>query len=267
MLRSLGLFSCIVSFFLSFPLSPSCASSSVLFLLPLSYPHSVEAPFPLIPTPQPTPRPENGLKDSEDARRRRQIRSRFRTIAKSLPWGLLVVSEDSTIIFASDLALSLLEEEGSGLSSKSGAFRVKRASVDRGMQDLIRLNALGAVPTRKDSDPNVVGVPDLDGRIRYAIRVLPFADEGQEESGLALVAIIDLKGQQQIKRSAAASIFQLSDREAEFAVLFSRGFRIKEIAVRMEVAVNTARVHLRNVFQKTGCSNQIELARRFALLP
>jgi DNA-binding CsgD family transcriptional regulator len=62
-------------------------------------------------------------------------------------------------------------------------------------------------------------------------------------------------------------VFRLSDREACFAELFAAGHRIDAIAERMGVTSNTARVHLRHVFAKTGCSSQIELARKLACIP
>jgi DNA-binding CsgD family transcriptional regulator len=62
-------------------------------------------------------------------------------------------------------------------------------------------------------------------------------------------------------------VFRLSVREAHFAELFAAGYRIDAIAQAMGVTPNTARVHLRHVFAKTGCSNQIELARKFACIP
>ena len=96
------------------------------------------------------------------------------------------------------------------------------------------------------------------------MRLVPFP---LEKSGVALLAVMDMLGSVQIMRTKAASIFGLSEREAELAELFSQGLRVQEIAVRMGVAVNTARVHLRNVFTKTGANSQIELARIFTMLP
>lgn len=210
-------------------------------------------------TDRPSPR-QNML---ANIRQRRQLRSQFSAIEKWLPWGLLIVNAKSEVIFASRRAKSALKE-GCGLMTMSGVFHADRACVDRGLRELIRLKITGAVPASESSAPNVIGVPDRNGRTRYAIRILPFDD--QKGGGLALIAIVDLTMQFQIERSAAATVFRLSDREAEFAELFSAGLRVNDIAGRMRVAVNTARVHLRNVLKKTGCGSQIELARTFALL-
>jgi DNA-binding CsgD family transcriptional regulator len=79
--------------------------------------------------------------------------------------------------------------------------------------------------------------------------------------------IADLASEIRVSRSAVARTFQLSTREAELAELFSTGLRVDAIAARMGISANTARIHLRNVFAKTGCANQVELARLFAHMP
>jgi DNA-binding CsgD family transcriptional regulator len=109
---------------------------------------------------------------------------------------------------------------------------------------------------------NVLGVPDREGRTRYMLRVFPFT--AARTLALVLIAVSDLVESRPIDRSTMAVVFSFSPREAELGELFSNGLRIEEIAPRMGIALNTARVHLRNVLAKTGCSNQIELARKFA---
>ncbi|MDA1257085.1 MAG: response regulator transcription factor [Chloroflexi bacterium] len=52
----------------------------------------------------------------------------------------------------------------------------------------------------------------------------------------------------------------LSPREKEVANLVAGGMSNREIADRMELSENTIKVHLRNVFQKTGVSSRNRLA-------
>jgi DNA-binding CsgD family transcriptional regulator len=112
----------------------------------------------------------------------------------------------------------------------------------------------------------VIGIPDKEGRLRYALRVVASGDDSSDDA-VAIIAISDLFSRGAVCRDAVGKLFCLSDREAELAELFAIGCSLPEIASHMHVAVNTARVHLRNVFQKTGCSSQVELARKFAALP
>jgi DNA-binding CsgD family transcriptional regulator len=194
--------------------------------------------------------------------RGRPLNLQFEDLANWLPWGVLVVDERLQILYASRQAMrSLASREG--LSCRKGILYTERASVDRAVRDLVRLalsRAGGA-----DQKCDVIGIPDKDGQLRYALRVISSTEN--EDAAVAVIAISDLVFRPGIRRDAVGRLFCLSVREAEFAELFAMGCRVQEIALLMNVAVNTARVHLRNVFQKTGCSSQVELARKFAMLP
>jgi DNA-binding CsgD family transcriptional regulator len=187
-----------------------------------------------------------------------------KAICNIFPAGLVVVDESGTILFANELACSLLES-GQGIADHDGQIHVESTSANRGVRDLIRAAVSDlAEPARgSNGGSNVIGVHDHDGQIRYALKVLRL--HGPAEDFSVVITITDLVDGP-IDRFAVAIVFGLSNREAEFAELFSRGLRLEDIAPRMGVTINTARVHLRHVLAKTGCANQVELARRFALM-
>ena len=58
--------------------------------------------------------------------------------------------------------------------------------------------------------------------------------------------------------------YGLTRREADLAVLLADGLGIGEAADRMAISMNTARSHLRQVFDKTGTRSQAALARELA---
>ena len=187
------------------------------------------------------------------------VKTCIQPIEDYLPWGLFVVDGQQKILFATQHGWVLLSTD-CGLKLRADEIHIERANVDRALSELVRQAARGEA----GSGTKIIGVPDRRGRTRLAVRLVPFP---LEKSGVALLAVMDMLGSVQIMRTKAASIFGLSEREAELAELFSQGLRVQEIAVRMGVAVNTARVHLRNVFTKTGANSQIELARIFTMLP
>jgi DNA-binding CsgD family transcriptional regulator len=78
--------------------------------------------------------------------------------------------------------------------------------------------------------------------------------------------VVDFNDRSGPSRSTVSTVFRLSAREAELAELFSQGLGLEAIAETMGIALNTARVHLRNIFQKTSCSTQLELFRRLTRL-
>ena len=182
-----------------------------------------------------------------------------------VPWGLLVVDECAEIVFANERARNFLDAR-CGIENRGGRLHIQRSYVNRGLLNLIRT---AACQESKEISPELyrhtIGVPDQNGHIRYAIQVSPARTN--LPTSLVLLMVSDLRGQSSAERSTIASIFNLSEREAELAEFFSCGLRVDEIAQRMGVSTNTVRVHLRHVFSKTGCSSQIQLARTFARVP
>ncbi|GGH18822.1 hypothetical protein GCM10007036_21250 [Alsobacter metallidurans] len=184
----------------------------------------------------------------------------LQALEKTLRAALIVVDEQGTIRGLTKRAGALLVGR-LGFDLRDGRLRLERASLQRRFVELLA--------TMRTVDPDapltVLGVPDSDGRVRYALKVMPLA--GLNGGGAALLAISDLLNENNVARRTVATLFGLSEREAELADYFSRGLRIDEIAREMGVTPNTARVHLRSVFNKSGCSSQVELARLIAFIP
>lgn len=181
-------------------------------------------------------------------------------LQQCIPWGILILDQQRRIVFANPRARAFLDAK-SGLEERSGRVHVERANIDRSLGDLVQK----AASSGSISVEETVGVPDRQGQMRYAVKVIRCRTDGGEAASLLIIT--DLLSSVHVSRAAVTKVFHLSDREAELAELFASGLRIDAIAPRMGISVNTARVHLRNVFAKTGCASQIELARTFAHMP
>ena len=57
----------------------------------------------------------------------------------------------------------------------------------------------------------------------------------------------------------------LSDREREVLHWLSKGFSYKEIAVKLFIAVETVRTHIRNIYEKLHAGNKMEALRKAGL--
>lgn len=53
----------------------------------------------------------------------------------------------------------------------------------------------------------------------------------------------------------------LTDREEKVLRLLTQGLGNKEIAVRLDISVNTVKTHLKNVFKKLGVKSRLEVMR------
>lgn len=60
---------------------------------------------------------------------------------------------------------------------------------------------------------------------------------------------------------------QVSDREAEVALLLAQGLDPREVAERLGISLHTVRDHLKSVFAKTGTRSQVNLVRRILRMP
>lgn len=175
--------------------------------------------------------------------------------------ALIVVNEGLNILDLNQRARDLLASQH-GIEDYGGVFRIKRSSVCRTIARLVHQAAEGA--TGVDAAADIIGIPDDDGRTRFALRVLPCRYLGVS---CALVVINDMLSTSHAPRRVLAKLFSLSAREAEFADCFAAGSRVEQIASDMAISSNTARIHLRHLFMKTGCKTQAELARLFATVP
>lgn len=60
-----------------------------------------------------------------------------------------------------------------------------------------------------------------------------------------------------ISEQRLSALFGLSQKEAAITALLAQGQSIKTIAEAQFISVNTVKFHLKNIFQKTGCSSQM----------
>jgi DNA-binding CsgD family transcriptional regulator len=59
--------------------------------------------------------------------------------------------------------------------------------------------------------------------------------------------------------AALARRFALTPREAEVALVLSRGINLREVAQELGIGIATVRSHLQHLFEKTGTHRQVEL--------
>lgn len=178
--------------------------------------------------------------------------------------GLLVVTSLRTIIAGSRRAYEVLDGN-EGLGRVNGCLLIEKAYVQRSFDLLLQqVRTATAAGYFDPTHHSCLGVPDHKGAVRYFIRVIDAQAYGPTTN--IVLAITDLLDRGGGSRATFSTAFRLSEREAELAELFSQGFRLNEISTKMGVCLNTARVHLRNVFAKTNCSGQSELMRMLSRL-
>ena len=95
-----------------------------------------------------------------------------------------------------------------------------------------------------------------DGSCRLVLVVRPIAGEAA-----ALLLMCDPGRGPATSCALVSSIFRLTNRQAQLAVLLTRGHTLNEAAAAMSVTRNTARTHLRQIFVRLNLRKQADLVR------
>ena len=72
------------------------------------------------------------------------------------------------------------------------------------------------------------------------------------------------EAQKQIAQADQFDNLNLTPREKEIAALLLQGLAIKQIAVDLDIAFDTVKYHMKNLYKKLGISGRPELFARFS---
>lgn len=172
----------------------------------------------------------------------------------------LEVAEDGRVLWMNDAADLELKNFG-GLAISNGKLRASKPSWNAELYNAIagahNLTAFGNYNRAKNAG---------EGEVRYPV-VLGENDDG----GLMLcwVKVADARvyilfgpGSDLSKQiDVVQAIFALSKAQTDMVRLIAKGMELSEAAEALGVTKNTARTHLRRVFEKAGVNSQIELLR------
>lgn len=104
------------------------------------------------------------------------------------------------------------------------------------------------------------------GMFVYALRPAQTMHAFGERS-LAMVLLYQAESRIELDPFIVAGVFDLTPAEARVAVAIAEGETIETIAERHSVSMNTVRTQLRNVFEKTRTTRQVELVGLLASMP
>lgn len=173
--------------------------------------------------------------------------------------GVVGVSRRLEVVFANRLAMEIASRPQAGIKLHDGRLCLARSCAARALNELVSLAIEKASANRGGGALGAVCVPDPQGRPHYALQVFPGSSGAHEP--VAFIMIVDLRAAEMPRKAILAKLFSLTDKEAELTELFAQCNDLETIAVAMAISENTARVHLRNVFLKTGVPGQVSLAR------
>lgn len=170
------------------------------------------------------------------------------------------VAVDGRVLWMNDTA-TLALKSFKGLSLSNGKLRASKPSWDAKLQNAIsgahNLTAFGQHNRAKSAG---------GGEVKYPVVL------GENEDGgliLCWVKVADARvyilfGQNSnlsAQIDVVQAIFALSKAQTDMVRMIAAGMELSEAAETLGVTKNTARTHLRRVYEKVGVSSQIELLR------
>lgn len=179
--------------------------------------------------------------------------------------AVVVTDNDGAIRFANRAADRLLSA-GDGVDATGGRIRAKSARETSALHDLIQRAATTALG-QADSAVDAVSLPREAAGAPLAVVVEPLASPhadrlGHAANAGALLFIGDSEATSYPSARRLRIVYGLTHAEARLTELMVQGHGLASAAGAMQVSANTAKFHLKAVFQKVGVSRQAELAVR-----
>jgi DNA-binding CsgD family transcriptional regulator len=183
------------------------------------------------------------------------------------PEAVFLLDATAQLMEASPEAARILAQND-GLGLDDGCLRPWKAADRRALNRLVA----GALATTTGKDlggGGVMALPRPSGALPFLLRVMPWprGSDDPHRRPSAVVLLRDPERTAAIGAAELADLLGLTAREAALARRLARGGSLQDCAAALGISRNTARVHLRNIFEKTGISSQRELLRLMFSVP
>ena len=175
-----------------------------------------------------------------------------------LPYGVLLLDEDLTIVEASAAARAILAE-GDGVHARGGRLGFHRSSDAAAFARTLT--------ARPDSGPGSHGVvvvqrsPRLRGLTMLTLPLKTAPGHWTRPPPCYLVFMFDGSRNTNPSLATLRQAYGLTPGEAQLVVALVGGSSLVEIAAQRAVSVQTLRSQLKSVFAKTGARSQAQLLR------
>jgi DNA-binding CsgD family transcriptional regulator len=207
----------------------------------------------------------------ERACRAGDFRSEDRTLSELLGsaiaragFGLILATADQHIVYLNDVADALMRASN-GLRCERNRISATDFTSSRKLQSLI-------TAASRQTDDSVQGgsllIRDEDGMASLVVHIVPLCPGSAvvlpgKEYPVAGLVMVDCKRGITDRINVFADLFGLTVAEARVVSQLVSGRGLAKAASRLNIALSTARFHLRHILEKTGTHRQAELVRVF----
>jgi len=189
-----------------------------------------------------------------------------------LDLGVFIVDAELRPFFMNKYAEGLIKE-ADGLSIYRGRLQAAGPGAARALRGMIK-SAIALEQARPHHRPDFeqiadagkqLELPRISRRAALTASVMPLGVENDRTlmvpSSRAIVLVKRPNEQQPIDINSLAEILNLTPRQATLTALLTHGATLAQAAASLGLTINTARWHLKEIFEKTDTHRQIDLVR------
>jgi DNA-binding CsgD family transcriptional regulator/PAS domain-containing protein len=182
-----------------------------------------------------------------------------------LPIGVILVNAEAKVVRCNRVAETVLSTSD-GLTIIRGMLSATSMNETAALRRLIA----GTAQTGRGQGPQHGGAMSVSRRSPkrdLAVMVAPLPSHGgrlHETAARAIVFVSDPERKPRPPAELLARLYGLTARQASLALCLAQGDTLSAAAVALGISRNTARSHLRLIFEKTGARRQTELTRLLA---
>ncbi len=190
------------------------------------------------------------------------IISTAQTTFNSMPGGLLSILPNGQVPIANRAAVTIMRKDDTlTLRNEHLFFQDKKIQADF-LKNLSEITALTAENIDDYSRHYLLKRTCSAAVIQFSMHVIRLPNWHFESRPSAMVILVYLTDPEELEQPSVGSlkkIYGFTDAQARVAVALWGGTTIHDAANDLSISVNTARTHLRAIYQKTGVSNHAEL--------
>ena len=214
------------------------------------------------------PAVEQALHAGQGVRRLRALQRAALRAVDVMPIGVMMLDQNGAVIEANRSARAVLEA-GEGLTVADGGLAVDIGGRQTKLRELI---------TRTDKQAAALAAGELTllpvrrqpGQRPLTLLLMPLEqtiEPNIKHSPVALLFIGDPERSVSFDQTRIARLYGLSRAESRVAALLASGYRLEQVAEALDIAYETVRKHLKQIFGKTGTYRQAELVRMLVTGP
>lgn len=175
---------------------------------------------------------------------------------------MVVLGDDRKLLF-SNAEANRVFAQGDGLTVTREGRLVAGAATDNRRLRAILETILGNTAPEREAASGVMSITRRSGSRSYGLlvtRLTPPSELFGRSGPMALLFISDAASQRP-SAERLAEAFDLTPAEAQLLQILLDGQSLVASATRLGISINTAKFHLKALFEKMGCARQADLVR------